>query len=264
VDRYLRVLEVERAAPSRAHLSALVQAHLTRVPFENISKLIQRREGQCRLPDVDTWLDNIERFHFGGTCYVNNSNLYRLLQSLGYEARLCGADMSEPDVHLVVIVRIDGRELMVDVGYAAPFFCPLPRDLPRNKVVAFGQDRFVLRPMDADGRSRLDHCRDGARIHGYTVNPEPRPLDHFDDVITDSYTDSSSFMRSLLVVRFWPGRMVRLHNLSVIEASPDAVTVHQLDHRDQIPGTAEQLFGIPAQLTTMAIEGIGEWVDIYE
>ena len=263
LERYLRLLGVAAGPPSAEHLETLVRAHLTRVPFENVSKLLQRRAGQRRLPTDDAWLDGIEHHGFGGTCYPNNSNLHRLLVGLGYDARLCGADMSAPDVHLVVLVHVDGRELLADVGYAAPFFAPLPRDLAGDHEVVFGRDRFVLRPQDAHGRSRLDQYRDGERIHGYFVNPRARTLEHFADVIADSYTDRAAFMNSVLVVRFWPGRMVRLHNQTVIEVIQGRVTVRSLEGRGQIPEEVEERFGISASLVSEALATVGEWADIY-
>src|SRR5512133_643818 len=97
-DRYLGALRVRRRPPGVDALAELVAAHVSRVPFENVSKLYRRRHaGLEGLPDLDAFLDGIERFHFGGTCYANNFHLYTLLASLGYEARLCGADMREPD-----------------------------------------------------------------------------------------------------------------------------------------------------------------------
>jgi len=56
LDRYLGLLGAVAAPPSVAHLDELIQAHLTRVPFENVSKLLQRRAGQRGLPELDAWL----------------------------------------------------------------------------------------------------------------------------------------------------------------------------------------------------------------
>ena len=66
-----------------------------------------------------------------------------------YEARLCGADMSRPDVHAVIMVCLEGREHLVDAGYGAPFFSPLPLDLGRDQVVAWGHESYVLKPREA-------------------------------------------------------------------------------------------------------------------
>jgi len=263
LERYLGILGVAPAPPSLEHLERLVRAHLVAVPFENVSKLLLKRAGRCTVPAIDEWLDGIERHGFGGTCYTNNPNLHRLLVSCGYRADLCGADMSEPDVHLVVRVRIGGREVLADVGYAAPFFAPLPADLDRDVVVSFGDDRYVLKPRDEHGRSRLDQYRGGERIHGYVATATPRAFEHFRPVVADSYRETSTFMNAIVVVRFGRDRMVRLHNQTVVEAGPDSVSIRHLASRDEIPAVAESLFGLPASLVADALSGIGAWADVW-
>jgi arylamine N-acetyltransferase len=105
------VLDVPRRAPSLAALTELTAAHLTRVPFENVSKLLRfRQSGFCGIPTLAEFLDRIERHRLGGTCYSNNSHLNRLLEALGYQAFLCGADMKRPNVHVVNRVRLEGRD----------------------------------------------------------------------------------------------------------------------------------------------------------
>jgi N-hydroxyarylamine O-acetyltransferase len=158
VERYLRLLRLlrlSRMSPGLAALKEIVSAHLTRIPFENISKIYRQRQfGLTGLPDTEMYLDGIELFRFGGTCYANNYHLSMLLGALGYEVKLCGADMTNPDVHMVVMARVDGREYLVDVGYGAPFHEPMPRDLKTDYEVNLGRERFVLQPQDVQGRSR--------------------------------------------------------------------------------------------------------------
>lgn len=176
VARYLRILGVERTRPSPDALGRLVRAQLCRVPFENVSKLYYRRQG-CRheLPGLELFLDGIERCHFGGTCYLNNFHFFRLLRALGYEAALCGADMaSGPDVHMAIRIRLGGRERLVDVGYAAPFYEPIPLDLPVPFTIRFGRDTYVVHPQDGEGRTRVDLRRDGERAHGYLLSRRQR------------------------------------------------------------------------------------------
>ncbi len=120
------------------------------------------------IPDFAQFLDGIERFHFGGTCYSNNYYLYLLLDYLGYDIRLCGADMSEPDGHMVSIATFEGREYLLDVGYAAPFLEPLPRDLDQPYEIVSGTNRYVLQPQDANGNSHLQLIQNEIEIHGYS------------------------------------------------------------------------------------------------
>ena len=215
------------------------------------------------LPDLGLFLDGIERFHFGGTCYSTNYYLYQLLENLGYEIRLCGADMSSPDVHMVSIVSMEGREFLVDVGYAAPFLEPLPRDLATDYVVELGRDRYVLKPRDAAGRSRLEMYRDGALRHGYLAKPAPRRISDFEQVIADSYRDEATFMNALLLARFFPDRSVVIHNLTVVESRGTTSAIRTLSNREELARAIQESFGIPEDLVLDTVKDLGQLRDIW-
>jgi arylamine N-acetyltransferase len=263
-ERYLSILGIEAAPPSLDHLSALVRAQLTRVPFENISKLYLRKtQGASYIPSLEQHLDGIERFSFGGTCYANNPYFYELLRHLGYDIKLCGADMSKPDVHVVSIVRLAGRECLVDVGYGAPFYEPMERGLDRDHEIIFGRNRYVLHPQDGRGRSRMDHFRDGRLIHGYVAKPEPREINHFDEVIRHSYSDAATFMNVVVIERFFPDRSLRFHNFTLTESTSDGAITTRLADRQELIDAVEHHVGISADIVREAVEGIALEADIY-
>ncbi len=263
VTRYLGLLGVSRKPPSLNALTELVAAHVTRVPFENISKLYRRMLGITGLPDIGMFLDGIERYNFGGTCYANNFYLYALLASLGYDVKLCGADMRSPDVHMVSMVVVEGREYLVDAGYAAPFLSPLPRDLEHDYVIALGRDRYVLRPKDAKGYSRVELHREGTVRHDYVAKPAARRIADFEQVIADSFRPSATFLNAVLLARFFPERSIVIHNLSVIESHRAASVVRRLRHRGELPRAIEEHFGIPARIAAEAIDGLGQLADAW-
>ncbi len=235
-----------------------------RVPFENVSKLYYRKSrGMRGLPDLNLYLDGIERYNFGGTCYANNYYLHVLLKHLGYEVMLCGADMANPDVHLVNMVSVGGREFMVDAGYAAPFLEPLPRDLPQDYEIILGRVRYVLKPQDEKGSSRMELYRDGQLKHCYLAKPIPREINHFDRVIEDSYRDSATFMNALLLVRVFRNRSVVIHNLNLIESEGTDVHIHRLSSRDELPRVVEKHFAIPRDVVAMAVAELGELQDAW-
>jgi arylamine N-acetyltransferase len=261
-DRYLGALRVQRRPPGLDALAELVAAHVSRVPFENVSKLYRRRRtGLERVPDLGTFLDGIERFHFGGTCYANNFHLFTLLASLGYDARLCGADMREPDVHLVVRVAIGGREYLVDAGYGAPFLDPMPLDASVEQVVALGRDRYVLRPRDPAGRSRLEHHRDGVLTHGYLAKPEARRVEEFEDVVARSFLPGAAFMNAIVLARFSPGRATTIRNLSLVVSEGDRTETTPLRDREELVDQIERCFGIPAAVAAEAVAEVRASVD---
>jgi len=264
VRRYLSVLGVSQREPSLEALRELVAAHLTRVPFENISKLYNRKHHDLTsLAPIDLYLDGIERCHFGGTCYSNNFHFYTLLAALGYDVKLCGADMTNPDVHLVILATLDSHEYLVDAGYGAPFLQPMPRDLDTDYVITLGQDRYVLKPQDSSGRSHLEMYRDGQTLHGYLVKPAPRRIEEFAQVIADSFRPSATFLNALLLTRFYPGRSVVIHNLMLVESQGSASIVHQLSNRNELIAKIEEHFGMPRAIVAEAVNELGELQDVW-
>lgn len=128
--RYLKILGIQRQKPDFEYLKNIVKAQMLKIPFENISKLFyKKRIDLDQLIDFELYLEGMEKYRFGGTCYSNNFYLNQLLEWLGYNIKLCGADMKNPDVHIVNIVNIENRDFLIDTGYAAPFLEPIPLDV---------------------------------------------------------------------------------------------------------------------------------------
>lgn len=263
IDRYLRLLGVTGKKPGLAALSELVFAHLTRVPFENISKLYRwKQQGQTTLPALQQFLDGVEHCNFGGTCYCNNFHFYTLLSNLRYDVKLCAADMATPDVHMVSVVRIEGHEYLVDAGYAAPFLSPIPLDLDTDYIVHLGRDRYVLKPKDELGQSRLELYRQGALKHGYLVKPRPRAIEDFQPVIADSFKPAATFLNSILLARFWQDRSLLIHNLALIEAHGREWTTRSL-RREEVATEIHKQFGMPSEIVAAAIAGLRDLQDAW-
>ncbi len=249
MERYSKLLGVPPARPSLDYLTDLTAAQLQRVPFENLSKLYYRKRHRLEgLPGLARHLDGIEHYRFGGTCYPNNTYFHRLLRHLGFDDRLCGEDMETADAHFVIGVAVEGREFLVDGGYAAPLLVPLPRDLDTDYVIALGRDRYVLEPQDAHGRSRLVLYRDGHRTHGYLAKPEPRRIEEFAEVIAASFRPQAVFMNALLLVRFFPGRSITIHNLKLIVAEGSRWTERILSGVGELATVVQENFGIPREV----------------
>jgi arylamine N-acetyltransferase len=258
-QRYLDALGVSVNEPGLDELHALTAAHLRLIPFENVSKLYYRKHRGLRsLPGLQLYLDGIENYNFGGTCYTNNYYLNLLLRFVGYDVKLCGAAMMNPDVHIVNIVTVDGREYLVDVGYAAPFLKPLPRDLDRVHVVALGRDRFELKPQDEQHRSRIDMYRDNELVHGYTVEPTPRPIQHFKEVIAGSFSEGATFMNALLLVRFDIDQSVAIHNYELIESKGTEYRIVELENDRELVDAIIDRFSIPREVVEDILADVGQ------
>jgi N-hydroxyarylamine O-acetyltransferase len=262
-DKYLHLLGVERSFPSYQMLCQIIKAHLTKVPFENISKLLYKKQGLNYIPDLPTYLDGIEKYKFGGTCYANNYFLYLLLNDLGYDIKLCGADMKNPDVHLISIVKIKNQEYIVDGGYAAPFLNPLPIDLKEDYIINLGLEKYIIKPKDDAGRTKVEQYYDGKLQHWYTAKPRERLIEEFDKVIKDSYSDDAIFMNAIRITKFSEAGSVVIKNLSLTETINNESSTVKITLKD-MPFIIQEKFGIPAEVVYKAIGHFKELRDIYD
>ena len=267
-ERYLRILGVSREEPCRAALFRLTHEHLTRIPFENISKLYYRnRFSQRSIIPLDMYLDGIEKYNFGGTCYSNNYHMYNLLNHLGYRVKLCSADIAvesaPPDAHMVSIVALDGEEFIVDVGYAAPLWQPLPRFLNEDFVIELGYEKYILKPWDGNGAQSLELYRHGELKHGYRLKSEPRDINFFTDVIARSYSEQAAFMNAVALVRFFDDSALIIRNLTLTEFSGNTFKTEAIESRDRLIAVIENRFGIPASITVDALAQMSQFRSLW-
>lgn len=261
----MNLLGVLYQKPSYNALSEIVSSHITCIPFENVSKIYYKNEfGQRSIPSMEQFLNGIEYHSFGGTCYSNNYYLYKLLDYLGYNVKLCGADIKNPDVHIVNIVTINNKEYLVDVGNAAPFITPMPLYLNVNYEISCGRDFYILLPKGDDGRSRMMQYRDGALKGGYLINPQPRSFEHFDNVITDSFKEDAVFMNGLLLVKIFPDHTITIHNNNLLESRGKTVKRKSLGSNAEIIGAISRIFYIDPDISKMVLASIAELKDIWD
>ena len=260
--KYLDILNVHVDKPDKFTLKELITSHLSKIPFENISKVYYNKKfGLNYIPAFENYIKGIVEYHFGGTCYTNNYYFARLLDYLGYNVRLCGADMSKPDVHVVSIVTIEDREYIVDVGYAAPFLEAMPRDLAVDYEINFGEDRYVLLPKDVNGYSQLQHYKNGSLVHGYAVNPKARDISEFESVISASYSEKSSFMNSIMLVKYGNKSSNLIRNFSSIEFQNNSYKKIKLRDRDELAEEIKNIFGIPEEITQKSLSYLSKYFD---
>ena len=263
INKYLNLLNVKKAPPTYDLLCELVKAHLIKIPFENISKLLYKKQGMYNIPTFDVFLSAIEKYNFGGTCYSNNYYFHLLLKHLGFGVKLCGADMKDPDVHIINIVTVDEKEFIVDGGYAAPFLQPLPRYLNSDFVINNGKDKYAVKPQDENGRTKVEQYCKNKLQHWYIAKPEARRIEDFQSVIKDSYADYSTFMNAIRIEKFSGNGSVSLRNFILTETTANKTSTIKISLQD-MPEVINKKFGMPEKLVKEAVESIKEIKDIYD
>jgi N-hydroxyarylamine O-acetyltransferase len=247
--RYLNILGVVPQKPSFNSLSEILAAHIIHIPFENISKLYYKKKyNLLSLPSFNLYLEGIEKYNFGGTCYSNNYYLHCLLKFFDYDVKLCGAEMNKPDAHLVNIVKLNNKEYLVDAGNAAPFFNPVPLFLKENYEIVRGRELYVFEPQDKFGRTRMRYYRNGALKNSYVVNPEPKNIYDFHPSITDSFNSNALFMSSIYIASISKECTWKIHNFEMLKSDNTSTEKFILSGNKELTKKVHELSYIPSEI----------------
>lgn len=120
---FARIGYTGERAPTRAVLDAIVRAHVSTIPFENLDVLLERSIS-IDPAAIEAKLVGSPR---GGYCFEHNGYLLEVLDALGFAVRPLSARVrigrlraqTPPRTHVLVEVTIDGEVLLADVGVGA-------------------------------------------------------------------------------------------------------------------------------------------------
>ncbi|MBI3130722.1 MAG: arylamine N-acetyltransferase [Acidobacteria bacterium] len=258
LDDYLTRLGIPApAAPSLQALMDLHQAHALAIPFENLD--IQMGRGiSLKLPDLEAKLVRGGR---GGYCFEQNTLFRAALESVGFgveafEARVrVGTELVLPRTHMLLQVRVEGREWLCDVGFGGGGpLRPVPMD---GEVVTAGRWTFRVIP---EGPLRVLQGLAGQTWADlYAFLPEPRP--EVDFAMANWYTSThpdSRFLLTLTAQRTTLAARHILRNLKLEVDQPGGWEVRDLA-REDVTEVLDRVFGlqIPADARFRALDSEG-------
>lgn len=126
-------------------LAAVVRRHLRAVPYENVSKWLWYGRGRGTSAastafSLAAFVARLRGHGLGGTCFTLALGCHALLRGLGYDASLV---LAPEENHAAVLVATAAGPRLVDVGFFAPFWEPLPLDRPTVWEGALGVFQVV-------------------------------------------------------------------------------------------------------------------------
>ena len=140
--------------PTKEVLDELIWHHQLSVPFETID-CHDLKIGVDIHPEAV--FDKLVRRHRGGHCLETNGCFFRLLISLGFDARPClckvllGTDeFTHPIDHRTALVNLDGHTYYCDVGVGGPM-PPAGLDIGTQEWQNLRADCYAVRPSDEFG-----------------------------------------------------------------------------------------------------------------
>jgi N-hydroxyarylamine O-acetyltransferase len=207
--------------PGVETLTALHEAHLGTIPFENLDILLGRPI-DLGLPALQA---KLVTQHRGGYCFEQNTLFRTALESLGYAvtalaARVrAGSSVLRPRTHMLLRIDLDAGPYLADVGFGADGFVH-PLRLENGVEGWCGSTGHRL--QEEEGLWVLQGNLAGEWMDLYAFTLEPHfPVDfemanHF----TSTYP-RSPFVQTLTAQRSWPdgGVILRDRILTLREGS---------------------------------------------
>jgi len=225
---YLDYLQIPVQQPSYSYLQTILQAHLKRIPFENVTKIIQYAKGTEEdqwVPNVETFVDRLHQWRSGGNCFSQAYSLYHLLQQLGFETNY---RYFEP-THLVVEVILD-RPYLVDVSFNFPYTRPFVENEPYYQIY-LGDELIYDYDTQLD-RWKLTRKLFGEVMQTKVLHPEPLGWEEILPIVKKSYDRKNKFMQNLYLNKLDGDRHLTLRNKTLIERTASGIEELELDERD--------------------------------
>lgn len=233
--------------PTLATLRALMRAHASTIPFENIDVLL----GRELLLDVASLHDKMVTRHRGGHCYEHNTLFAAVLERLGFPLTAVGARiMHSPDPeklrainHSALLVSIGQRRYVVDVGMGMGPEEPV--ELSDGEVITaesgwiygveqLNEHQWALRYWDG---------RQWVYMNQFALTPVYR-VDYHDGNFVTQYRPYSPFRKSFVVGMSHEGQHCDLTGLTFSRTNPDGTKDSRTVTPKDIPDLLVEVFGI--------------------
>jgi N-hydroxyarylamine O-acetyltransferase len=249
-------------------LHELVSSHLIKVPYENVSMLTSGTEPGASagtLPAIAVFLDGIAEQDLGGTGFPIALHFAELLRWLDYDVELMAADIGgAPRSHAVLRVKVDDATYLIDVGYAAPFYHPIPLDqLPIQ--VPHGDYTFTVdRHVSGAASVEVVTYRGNSRVQAYVAKPPALGPEGFIAGIQRAGDPSSRLMRSLQISRFFASRILEVFDNTLVTTHHNITTTTQINSIEELEVIVREQLQLPRVPVRKAVEALrARGIDIF-
>lgn len=244
-DYFERIGYRGEPAADLATLNALMRHQLFAIPFENLD--VQAGKIVSLVPEEI--VEKLLKRNRGGYCYEVNGIFCMALEALGIAHRFVAArpmfyPLRRPKTHMAVVVTLDGRDWLCDLGFGS-YGIRQPLALDTLDVeVAQDDDRFMLTMNGCEFVLKALVGGEWVNQYGFDLSPQ-----EWIDFMPANYLNSTHpeaiFVQKLLVVRHTPaGRAIlfgdTLKTVSHGQVQQRTIAAEELDR------VLAELFGLSA------------------
>lgn len=244
-DAYLKRIGYSGSRePGGETLRQLHRAHMLAVPFENLNIPL----GRPIVLSLPLIYDKIVRRRRGGFCYELNGLFAWLLEELGFGVTLLSAgvfDGEQPGPefdHLVLLIEMEERRLIADVGFGDSFLEPLRLDSAEEQV----HQGSGYRLTESGSSIVLQRRRPGSDWElQYIFSLTPRRLEEFRNMCHRQQTSPDSiFTRKAVCSLATPDGRITLSNGRLITRAGGRREEREVVNQEEYRALLKIRFGI--------------------
>ena len=244
--------------PSKVNLDKIMEAHLERIPFENLS---QHGLSMPATLDMKKTATKVLEMGRGGFCCELNGLFADFLTDLGYQVKRVpafvhadGIGFRYPATHLLLVVSIPNDhagEWIVDVSFGEPAINSLRYELDTEQSTPEGMEsRLVVDSADSNFVI-LEWKKDGQwlpRLKWEYAHPG-QPIEAFQPGLDATLAETSIFHQKLIVCRITRTEKLTLAGSRLKRTLPrfgpdSTVTVIDLETPEAVTKALKEEFGI--------------------
>jgi len=205
-NQILSYLGCARKEPSVRYLNRLIRAHIQRVPWESVSRIVKRQTTfeieLCPRWPGEFWHEAFES-GTGGTCFENNLAFFTLLNELGFDGYLTINDMETPACHTASIITLHGQKYLADVTIPIQSALPIHTDQITRRATSF--HHYTIRP-ESNSRYAIERSHLPKR-RIFTLVDVPISLAEYRKAVQRDYEETGYFLDRVVIVKVVEDRL---------------------------------------------------------
>ncbi len=254
VDDCLAALGVRAQPPGERFLEELFAAFNAKVPFESASRIVRRHRAREADPAAlmpgagEFWADYLESGS-GGTCFARVEAFAALAGALGFAARRILGAVEKAGDHAALLVEVDGRTRLADVGFPLPGVLPIEE---HEGILPLAHYRWER--CGAEGRFVFLSGPRGGQAIRFDLTEAPAPL--FRERWRASGEGATRFLENVVLLRQEGHRSARFFRGTV--CLDDAHTRTRIPLRDDRARKLSEIFEISEETLRDAFAAVGD------
>lgn len=212
---FLEKVDVHPEINSIEFVNTLITSVISQVPFQNQTMLLRGFGVTPKAEDIIADMVTMQ----GGTCGTMNIFFGALLYSLGYDTCLIQGTMQKKDDHIGILLSLDSKKYIVDIGDGQPFFEAFSCEMNIEVYTPFRTYRSIA----LNSELSIQFLIENEWVTDSTFNLTPKTFKEVERTLICHYKDSEfgPFWKGVRFAMYPDKRIIAIRDQTFYRELPD-------------------------------------------